>query len=88
MFAFLRLFIMALIVLTIIYVCLSFYSRATRREKLEARWHEEGHEGDKEAWVKEGLEEYDGSVRRKLLVGVYVVPFTLVALMIYLTNFA
>ncbi|MGX9355735.1 hypothetical protein ACS3SW_11440 [Roseobacteraceae bacterium S113] len=88
MFAFLRLFLMSLVVLTIIYVCLSFYSRAARREKLEERWHEEGIGGDKAAWVKEGLEEYDGSVRRKLILGVYIVPYTVVGLIIYLTNFA
>ena len=88
MFAFLRLFIMAVIVLTIVYVCLSFYSRAVRREKLEERWHEEGIGGDKEVWVKQGLEEYDGSIRRKLILGVYIVPFTLMAVIIYLTNFA
>ncbi|WP_425039885.1 hypothetical protein [Primorskyibacter sp. S187A] len=88
MFAFLRLFLMAMVVLTIIYICLSFYSRAARREKLEERWHEEGIGGDKDMWVKAGLEEYDGSIRRKLILGVYVVPISVVALIIYLTNFA
>jgi hypothetical protein len=34
------------------------------------------------------LEEYDGSVRRKLILGVYVIPTAVIAIIIYLTNFA
>lgn len=88
MFAFLRLVVMAFIVLTVVYISLSLYSRAVRRSKLEDRWHREGHGGDKDDWIKSGLDEYDSSVRRKLILGVYVVPFTLMAVIIYLTNFA
>ncbi len=87
MFGFLRLAFIGLIVLTVIYVCLSFYSRAVRRGKLEAEWDNEGMSGDKESFVREGLEDYDDSLRRKLILGVYVIPVTLVALLIYFTNF-
>ncbi|MCW8844027.1 MAG: hypothetical protein OQK00_11500 [Rhodobacteraceae bacterium] len=87
MFALLRLSVIGFVVLTVIYVCLSFYSRAVRRGKLEAEWDEEGMTGDKEAWVDEGLEDYDGSLRRKLILGVYIVPVTLVILLIYFVNF-
>ena len=87
MFALLRLGVIGFVVLTIIYVSLSFYSRAVRRGKLEAEWDEEGMTGDKEAWVDEGLEDYDGSLRRKLILGVYIVPVTLVMLLIYFVNF-
>lgn len=93
MFAFARLFFMGFIVLTIIYVCLSFYSRAVRRSKLKAQWQiegldKDGSRDDRDAYVQKGLEEYDGSVRRKLILGVYVVPTVLIAAIIYLTNFA
>ena len=87
MIAGVRLLFILLVVLTIIYVCLSLYSRSVRRGKLEARWAEEGMPGDRETYVRQGLEEYDGSVRRKLLLGVYVVPLTLIAVLIYVTNF-
>ncbi|MBR9844425.1 MAG: hypothetical protein GYB25_14795 [Rhodobacteraceae bacterium] len=87
MFALLRLSVIGFVVLTIIYVALSFYSRAVRRDKLEAEWDEEGMTGDKEAWVDEGLEDYDGSLRRKLILGVYIVPVTLVIVLIYFVNF-
>ena len=42
----------------------------------------------REAYVRHGLKDYDGSLRRKLILGVYVVPMALVGLIIYLVNFA
>ena len=83
----LRLGVRGFVVLTVIYISLSFYSRAVRRGKLEAEWDEEGMSGDKDAWVEEGLRDYDGSLRRKLILGVYIVPVTLVMLLIYFVNF-
>ncbi len=87
MIALARLIIVGFIVLTVIYLCLSWYSRSVRRRKLEEEW-EETRQGDRERFVEEGLEDYDGSLRRKLIWGVYVVPTLLVALIIYLNNFA
>jgi len=87
MFALLRLSVIGFVVLTVIYVSLSFYSRAVRRGKLEAEWDEEGMTGDREAFIDEGLREYDHSLRRKLILGVYIVPVTLVILLIYFVNF-
>lgn len=93
MFALARLLVMGFIVLTIVYVCLLFYSRAVRRGKLRAQWNFEQMDdatkgGDRDDYIREGLEEYDGSVRRKLVLGVYIIPTVLVAIIIYLTNFA
>ena len=93
MFAIARLLFMGFIVLTIIYVFLSLYSRAQRRSKLKAQWTLEGLDdqdtrGDQDDYVQKGLEEYDDSVRRKLILGVYVIPTLLIAVIIYLTNFA
>ncbi|MFZ5963178.1 hypothetical protein ACOXXX_09525 [Thalassococcus sp. BH17M4-6] len=87
MFAFARLMIIAFVVLTIVYICVSLYSRSVRRGKLRAEWDEEGMTGDKEAFVEQGLKEYDNSLRRKLILGVYIVPMCLVGLIIYLNNF-
>lgn len=87
MFALARLLFVLLIVQTIVYVCLSLYSRAKRRDKLEAQWDAEIREGDRESFVREGLEDYDGSLRRKLLLGVYIVPLTAIAVLVYVTNY-
>lgn len=88
MFALARLMVIGFIVLTIIYVCLSFYSRAVRRSKLGNEWDEAQGPGARDDFIDAGLAEYDGSLRKKLILGVYVVPTCLVALIIYLTNFA
>lgn len=87
MFALARLLVIAFIVLTIVYVGLSFYSRSVRRRKLWEEWDNEGHTGDRDAFVDQGLKDYDNSLRRKLILGVYVVPLVLVAVIVYLTNF-
>lgn len=94
MFALARLLVIGFVVLTIIYVCLSFYSRSVRKGKLEAEWIEEHGEGDYdddpkyEAFIDQGLKDYDGSLRRKLILGVYIIPVILMITMIYLMNFS
>ena len=88
MIAFARLIVMGFVALTVIYVCLSFYSRAVRRSKLRKKWHDGKQLVDRDTFVKRGLERYDGSIRRKLILGVYVVPVVVVGVIIYLTNFS
>ena len=86
--AMVRLFIIVFVVLSIIYISLSFYSRARARDRLEAEWDEGGINMPREAYERHGRKDYDGSLRRKLILGVYVVPMALVGLIIYLVNFA
>lgn len=86
MFALARLLVMGFVILTIIYVCLSFYSRAVRRGKLRDEWHEGPQDVDQDTFVEQGLTEYDSSLKRKLIWGVYVVPMVLMGTIIYLTN--
>ena len=88
MFAMVRLMVIGFVVLTVIYIALSLYSRSVRRRKLAEWWEEEGQPGDLDTYIDKGLEEYDGSLRRKLILGVYIIPFTLMCVVIYLTNFA
>ncbi|MFU8882455.1 MAG: hypothetical protein ACNA7Q_08820 [Rhodobacterales bacterium] len=83
-----RLIIVGFIALTVIYVSLSYYSRAVRRSKLRRKWDEDIQQGDRDAYVQRGLKIYDRSLRRKLLWGVYVVPIVTIAIVIYLVNFA
>ncbi|MEM8980114.1 MAG: hypothetical protein AAGD04_11565 [Pseudomonadota bacterium] len=82
-----RLIPIFLIVLTVIYVCLSLYSRAKARDRLEAQWAEDLRVGDREAFVREGMDSYQNSLRRKLIWGVYVVPILAVVGLIYVQNF-
>ncbi len=83
-----RLMVVGFIVLSVIYVCLSLYSRAVRKGKLRAEWNEGPQEQSLDEFLDEGLAEYDTSLRRRLILGVYVIPVILVSVVIYLTNFA
>ncbi|MCT8159233.1 hypothetical protein [Pseudoruegeria sp. SHC-113] len=85
--ALVRLVVVGFIVLTVVYVCLSLYSRSVRREKLEREFDEEIREGDRDGFVREGLRDYDQSLRRKLILGVYVVPMLAIAATVYVVNF-
>jgi hypothetical protein len=88
MIGFIRLFVMLFVALTVIYVSLSFYSRSVRRGKLREKWEAGKQLVDRDTFVQRGLERYDGSIRRKLLLGVYLVPIVVIGLIIYLTNHA
>lgn len=79
--------LIAFAVLTAIYVIISIWSRSVRREKLEEEWDEEIRDGDRDAFIEAGLRDYDRSLRRKLILGVYVVPLALVLVLVYVTNF-
>ncbi len=87
MIALLELMVGGVVVLTLVYIGISLYSRSVRRGKLEAEWDDEDMTGDRDVFVEQGLRDYDGSLRRKLILGVYVVPVLLMGLIIYLVNF-
>ncbi|ARE41861.1 Cation/multidrug efflux pump [Rhodovulum sp. P5] len=87
MFAFLRFAVIGFVILSVIYVALSLYSRAVRRAKLKREWEDEIGYGDRDVYVREGLEDYDSSLRRKLILGVYVVPVAVIGTIIYITNY-
>jgi uncharacterized ion transporter superfamily protein YfcC len=88
MLAMLRLMFVLLIVLTVIYVGVSIYSRRVRRARLAARWDaKDVLTVDRETFIERGLKKYDGSFRRKLILGVYIIPFTVIAVLVYVTNY-
>ena len=43
--------------------------------------------GERDAFIAQGLKDYDGSLRKKLIWGVYVVPVICVMILIYVMNF-
>lgn len=75
------------VLLTAIYLILSVWSRSVRRERLEEEWDSEIRAGDRDAFIEEGLRDYDRSLRRKLILGVYVIPVLFVLGMIYVMNY-
>ncbi|MDU9004243.1 hypothetical protein [Sedimentitalea todarodis] len=87
MLGLLRLVLILFVVQTIAYIGLSFYSRSLRRRKLELRWSEKALPVDQETFVRRGLTRYDNSLRRKLILGVYIVPWIAISVLIYVVNF-
>ncbi|MEP1587544.1 MAG: hypothetical protein ABJR46_04050 [Tateyamaria sp.] len=86
--ALVRLLFIAFVVLSVIYLSLSLYSRARAKDRLEAEWDAGDFDIPRDNYVGAGLTDYDGSLRRKLILGVYVVPMSLVCIIVYLVNFA
>jgi len=87
MLALMRLLIFGVVVLTLIYLSIAWYSRSVRRQKMERDWEEAGRPGDRMTYITTGMEQYERSLRRRLIWLVYIVPVTAVAVIIYLTNF-
>ena len=87
MFGAMRLFLILLVIQTIAYFALSFYSRGVRRRKLETWWDDKGKKGNRDAFVERGLHAYDNSFRRKLILGVYIVPWVAIGALIYIVNY-
>lgn len=85
-FGWLRLIVIAFIVLTVIYVLASIYSRSVRRERLENRFDAGGVEGDRKAYIEAGMRAYEKGLRRRLLWLIYIVPLAAVAVTIYWVN--
>ncbi len=82
-----RLYTLGFVGLTIIYVFLSLRARWRCKAALEAEYDAGGIKGSREDFVDAGLAEYAGSLRRKLILGVYVVPVVVILTILYVVNF-
>ncbi|MEJ8562735.1 hypothetical protein QTO30_16955 [Yoonia sp. GPGPB17] len=87
---FIKLVIFGFIGLTVIYFSVSIYSRSVRKERLEdefdANHPDGGAPGARDAFVSEGLQTYDSSIRPKLIGLVYVVPTVVLGTIVYMIN--
>ena len=82
-----RLFAAAFILLTVVYVWLSLRQRWRHRRALEEEFDAGGGDLPREEFIEEGMREYETSLKRRLILGVYIVPLAVVATLIYVTNF-
>lgn len=90
MIALLRLFVFGFIGLSVVYLLVSVYSRSVRRERLEKEW-DAGHPGGadpqgREAHVEAGMKAYHHSLRRRLIILVYVLPLMAMSIIMYYVN--
>ncbi|SDZ01395.1 hypothetical protein SAMN05444004_10539 [Jannaschia faecimaris] len=88
MFGLIRLFAILMVLLTVIYWALVFYCRAGERDRLEAEWEAEQPPLPRHTFVENGIREYQRSLRRKLLWGVYILPIGAICALIYFVNYA
>lgn len=90
MIGFARLMVFWAVFAGLFYWLLLIYARSVRREALEKEWDADAKPSipvpDRDAFIALGMAEYEGSLRRKLLWGVIVMPFAAMALLFYLVN--
>ena len=87
--AFIKLVIFGFIGLTVIYWSISLFARSVTKERLEKDFDADHPDADKtarDAFIAEGLREYDASMRPKLIGLVYVVPAVVIGTIIYTVN--
>lgn len=82
-----RLLFFGFIAMTVVYLALSWYLRSLERGRLEREWEEEVGTGDRDDYVRKGLEDYRGSLRRKLVWLVYILPLAAFFAILYAVNF-
>jgi Ca2+/Na+ antiporter len=87
MIGIIRLVVFGFIALSVVYLLVTLYARSVQREALEKEFDAGGIDGNREAFVAAGMKAYQGSLRRKLLLLVYVVPMVVVGLTIYFVNY-
>lgn len=88
MIGFIRLAAFGFIGLTILYFLVSVYSRSLQREELEKQWDADQGPGEREAFIENGMNDYEKGLRKKLIWLVYVIPTLIVIAAVYLLNFA
>ncbi len=91
MIALVRLAVFGFLLLSVIYLLVSVYSRSVRREKLEDRWDENHPDtDDKQArakFIEAGMRQYERGLRKKLIWLVYVIPMVIFVVTVYLVNY-
>ena len=75
-------------ILTAVYLALAQYSRWTRRKTLEAEYDAaDTHEDARDEYIARGMAEYEHSMSKHLLLGVFVVPVAVVVLLLVIANY-
>ncbi|MES2434933.1 MAG: hypothetical protein V4586_14065 [Pseudomonadota bacterium] len=87
MIGILRAAVLGFIILSVAYVLISIYSRSVRREKLEKKFDAGGIEGDRDAYIEDGMRAYEKGLRHRLLWLVYIIPALVVSATIYFINY-
>ncbi len=75
MFAWVLRILIVFAVLTAIYLALSAYQRWEENRRLQNEYDADpDQEVDRDTFIARGMQEYEGSLKRNLLIGVYGLP--------------
>ena len=85
-FVWIRLILLTLVFLTVVYLLVSVYSRSVRRERLEKRFDAGGVEGDRDAYIAQGMAGYEHGLRKRLIWLVIILPLAAMAATVYFVN--
>jgi Ca2+/Na+ antiporter len=89
-----RLVVFGFLLLSVLYVLVSIYSRSVRREKLEKAYDSgeatkdfpDDVKPDRASYIEAGMAAYQKGLRRQLIWLVYIIPMTVVLVTVYLVN--
>jgi Mg2+/citrate symporter len=84
--AFLRVLLGFLLILVAIYLVLSVVLRLRERRRLAEEWEAGDRLVDREAFMTEGMTDYDRSLRKKLVWLVIVLPMAGLLILLYVLN--
>jgi len=87
MFGWVRVLLVGLVALSLVYVLASVHARRRCRRHLMRRFDKGDVKGDRDTYIEAGMRDYDRSLRKKLLLGIYIVPFVALVTLIYVMNF-
>ena len=76
--------VLMFLVLSIVYVALTFISRMRQKDRLKAEFKNAGTDTSKEDFMNDGMAKYNKSLRAKLILGVYLIPMAALSLLIFL----
>jgi len=82
-----RVFLIAFAILTVVYFYLSIRQRWRVRRTLEKQFDRDHPAQTRDEFVRHGMADYETSLRRRLILGVYIIPLIVVATLVYVTNF-
>ena len=87
MFAWVLRIVVLFAILSVVYIALSAYMRWDRRKALQSEADAVGQgEQERESFVAQGMSDYDRSLRKKLLLGVFGIPVFVVTVLIALAE--
>ena len=73
--------------LSVVYWLVSVYSRSVRRERLEREFDAGGVAGERDDYIKAGMDHYEHGLRKRLIVLVYIIPAAMVAATVWFINY-